>query len=106
MRGPIVWKFILVTTPMEHIRVVRPGLKKYHINGVKQKGFSALLHIGDRVYFKVPHQYWRKKFSLVIRPGRNYQAIHYGRQYGPYPNQYRALKELPDSAFENAGLIV
>ncbi len=106
MRGPIVWKFVLVTTPMEYIRVVRRGMKKYHIDGVKQRGFSALLHIGDSVYFKMPHQYWRKKFSLVIRPDRGYQAIRYGRQYGPIPDQYRALDNLPESAFENAGLIV
>ncbi len=85
---------------MEQIRIVRRG--KLHKAGTFQKGFTAQLTLGDRVYGKMPHQHWRKKFSLVVHDG--YPAIKYGERYGHIPGQARALKNLPQEAFDNAGL--
>lgn len=102
-RNSIYWKFVVVTQAMERIKIVRRG--RIHKAGTFQKGFTAHLTLGDTVYFKMPHRHWQKKFELTVRPDRGYAAIKFGRKYGPFPGQYRALSELPQEVFDNAGLI-
>lgn len=109
MPNPIVWKFTLVTQPFEQLKVlrVRNG-RKANVHGTYPKGFACHLMVGDRVLVKFPGKSWVKKFELVMRPekssGATYPCIKYGKTWGPFAGQYRALKNLTPAAFENAGV--
>jgi hypothetical protein len=99
--NPIFWKFILVTKPFEKIKVLRTrDGRPANIFGTMPRGFSCWLTFGDRVFVKNPGKRWALKFKVLIRPGKkNYPAIKYGKLFGPYPNQYRAIRKLPASMF-------
>jgi hypothetical protein len=105
MRGPIYWEFVLVTRPFETIRVIRVrNGRKDNIHGTYPRGFSCMLGLGDKVFVKRDGKRWIKMFEIMLCPTGDYPAIHYGRTWGPFPNQYRALKNLKEGAFLNAGI--
>ncbi len=105
MTSAIFWKFTLVTRAFEKLRVLRTrDGKPDNVFGTMPKGFSCQLTIGDRVFVKVPGKRWMLKFELVLHPTRDYPAIKYGKRYGPFPGQYRKLKDLAPAAFSNAGI--
>ena len=106
---PISWKFVLVTKGFEQLKVLRiRNGRKDNIHGTYPAGFFCELMVGDRVYVKHPGRTWLKKFELVMLPesesGFTCPAIKYGKAFGPYPGQYRALKNLTKAAFDNEGI--
>lgn len=96
------WEFVLVTHPFEELYVERRGPGLHNIHGVQPKGFSARLTSGDKVYWKPRGRQWVLKFRLAEHYGR--ECIRYGETYGPHPDQWRVLENLPRQAFAHAGI--
>ena len=104
MPSPTIWKFVLVTKAFEKLKVLRErNGKPDNIYGTFPKGFACYLTFGDRVFVKFPGKRWMLKFEIVIHP-KGYPAVKYGKRYGPHPGQYRALKNLTQTALNNAGI--
>ena len=104
MRGPLYWEFVVVTAPFEKIKVLRTrGGKPDNVYGTYPRGFSCMMGVGDKVLVKFPGKSWLLKFKVVVHPD-DYLAIKYGKKWGPLAGQYRALKNLTEAAFNNAGI--
>lgn len=98
------WEFKLVVDhPYENLYVERRADGLHNIHGTQPRGFTARLTTGDKVYWKPHGRTWLLKFRLAFYRGR--ECLRYGEVYGPHPDEWRVLENLPRSAFANAGII-
>jgi len=84
------WKFMLVLSGVERIRVMRGGA--IHYEGTVWAGFTTHLTLGDSVLTKLNGRRWLKKFDICLHRGK--PAIHFGKFYGK-PYSYVLLQSLP-----------
>jgi len=84
------WKFMLVLSGVEHLRIMRDG--SIHYEGTVWAGFTMRLTLGDSVLMKVNGRRWLKKFDLCLHRGR--PALHFGNCYGK-KNTYVDMNSLP-----------
>jgi len=84
------WKFMLVLSGVERIRVMRQ--QTIHYEGTVWAGFTMRLTLGDSVLTKTNGRRWLKKFDIRLHRGK--PVLHFGKFYGK-PNSYVNLQSLP-----------